>query len=318
MSRSACTSAMAFQRRKQDTPYKLKPDTEYTVRMATLSLDDPLDDEDSLTDVQLRDRIAGNRKDPTAAAQAAREGMPGHVLDFSRRIEAGGSALLPAWLLPLSGPAVEDQGSRPHLRADAGPFLRQEDRQAGRAFHGDGGGSDLCRHLEPVHTGRPRRYLRRVPGALPDRLRVAQHADPAEDRAQLHDPRRPRDRGQLDPGPPQGQRQASPVQPRDRRLHELPVEPRTAHLGPAALLHVRVRRLSVLRPRYPHAAVQGRQGRAGRQSPARPTADRQVEPRPARLPSRLAERAAEEPQERTQVHRHVERVRAQRHGRADP
>jgi alkaline phosphatase D len=42
---------------KQDTPYKLKPDTEYTVRMATLSLDDPLDDEDSLTDVQLRDRL---------------------------------------------------------------------------------------------------------------------------------------------------------------------------------------------------------------------------------------------------------------------
>ena len=35
----------------------LKPDTEYTVRMATLSLDDPLDDEDSLTDVQLRDRL---------------------------------------------------------------------------------------------------------------------------------------------------------------------------------------------------------------------------------------------------------------------
>ena len=42
---------------KQDTPYKLKPDTEYTVRMATLSLDDPLSDDDSLTDVQLRDRL---------------------------------------------------------------------------------------------------------------------------------------------------------------------------------------------------------------------------------------------------------------------
>lgn len=42
---------------KQDTPYKLKPDTDYTVRMATLSLDDPLADEDSLTDVQLRERL---------------------------------------------------------------------------------------------------------------------------------------------------------------------------------------------------------------------------------------------------------------------
>lgn len=42
---------------KQDTPYTLKPDTEYTVRMATLSLDDPLDDDDTLTDAQLRDRL---------------------------------------------------------------------------------------------------------------------------------------------------------------------------------------------------------------------------------------------------------------------
>ena len=42
---------------KQDKPYTLKPDTPYTVRMATLSLDDPLADDDSLTDVQLRDRL---------------------------------------------------------------------------------------------------------------------------------------------------------------------------------------------------------------------------------------------------------------------
>ncbi len=37
---------------KQPTSqYTLKPNTEYTVRMATLSLDDPLEDEDTLTDV---------------------------------------------------------------------------------------------------------------------------------------------------------------------------------------------------------------------------------------------------------------------------
>ena len=42
---------------QQDKPYKLKPDTEYTVRVATLSIDDPLEDEDSLTDTQLRDRL---------------------------------------------------------------------------------------------------------------------------------------------------------------------------------------------------------------------------------------------------------------------
>jgi alkaline phosphatase D len=42
---------------QQDKPYQLKPDTEYTVRMATLSIDDPLEDEDSLTDTQLRDRL---------------------------------------------------------------------------------------------------------------------------------------------------------------------------------------------------------------------------------------------------------------------
>jgi len=42
---------------RQDKPFKLKPDTNYTVRIATLSLDDPLDNEDSLTDAQLRDRL---------------------------------------------------------------------------------------------------------------------------------------------------------------------------------------------------------------------------------------------------------------------
>jgi alkaline phosphatase D len=42
---------------QQDKPYELKPNTDYTVRMATLSLDDPLEDEDSLTDAQLRDRL---------------------------------------------------------------------------------------------------------------------------------------------------------------------------------------------------------------------------------------------------------------------
>ncbi len=42
---------------RQDKPYELKPDTEYTVRMGTLSLDDPLDNEDTLTDVQLADRL---------------------------------------------------------------------------------------------------------------------------------------------------------------------------------------------------------------------------------------------------------------------
>ena len=40
---------------KQDKPYVLKPDSPYIVRMATLSLDDPLEDEDSLTDAQLRE-----------------------------------------------------------------------------------------------------------------------------------------------------------------------------------------------------------------------------------------------------------------------
>ena len=57
MSRSACTRDDGVPKAKQDTPYKLKPDTEYTVRMATLSLDDPLEDEDTLTDAQLRDRL---------------------------------------------------------------------------------------------------------------------------------------------------------------------------------------------------------------------------------------------------------------------
>lgn len=42
---------------KREKPYTLKPDTEYTVRMATLSLDDPLEDADSLSDVQLRERL---------------------------------------------------------------------------------------------------------------------------------------------------------------------------------------------------------------------------------------------------------------------
>jgi len=42
---------------QQDKPMTLAPDTEYTVRMATLSLDDPLDNEDTLNDVELRDRL---------------------------------------------------------------------------------------------------------------------------------------------------------------------------------------------------------------------------------------------------------------------
>jgi alkaline phosphatase D len=40
-----------------DKPVPLTPDSEYTVRMATLSLDDPLEDADRLTDVELKDRL---------------------------------------------------------------------------------------------------------------------------------------------------------------------------------------------------------------------------------------------------------------------
>lgn len=42
---------------QQEKPVPLTPDTEYTIRMGTLSLDDPLENEDTLSDVQLRDRL---------------------------------------------------------------------------------------------------------------------------------------------------------------------------------------------------------------------------------------------------------------------
>jgi alkaline phosphatase D len=44
-------------RSQVDKPMTLTPDTEYTVRLATLSLDDPLDNDDRLSDSELRDRL---------------------------------------------------------------------------------------------------------------------------------------------------------------------------------------------------------------------------------------------------------------------
>ena len=42
---------------ERDTPYPLKPDTAYRVRLGTLSLDDPLPDDDVLSDVELAKRL---------------------------------------------------------------------------------------------------------------------------------------------------------------------------------------------------------------------------------------------------------------------
>ena len=93
--------------------------------------------------------------------------MPGHVLDLSRRIEEqSGSALLPARLVPLSGAAVEDQGGRPHLRADAGGGLQASPTTPARftIMVGDQIYADTFNRHIPIGA---RRHLRGVPGALP-------------------------------------------------------------------------------------------------------------------------------------------------------
>src|SRR5262245_43423418 len=43
--------------KEEGKPYKLKPDTAYTVRMGTLSIDDPMPDEETLSDRELALRL---------------------------------------------------------------------------------------------------------------------------------------------------------------------------------------------------------------------------------------------------------------------
>ena len=42
---------------KQDKPYRLKPDTEYTVRLGTITVDDPMPNAESISDRELADRL---------------------------------------------------------------------------------------------------------------------------------------------------------------------------------------------------------------------------------------------------------------------
>ena len=103
------------------------------------------------------------------------------------------------------------------------------------------------------------------------------------------------------------------------------MEPRPQDLGAAALLPVRVRRLSVLRARHPDPALQAgpgrcrRPGRAAQQPPARPAdgRSRSRAPGPAHQAAGVARRPAATLRRRAQVRGHLERVRAQRDQGAD-
>jgi alkaline phosphatase D len=91
-------------RSQVDKPMSLTPDTDYTVRLATLSLDDPLDNDDRLSDAQLRDRLPDIDKIAPLLLKLREKECQVTFRTFPAADKMQDS------LLPLSGPVVEDQG----------------------------------------------------------------------------------------------------------------------------------------------------------------------------------------------------------------
>ena len=177
-------------------PYRLAPDTKYRVRVGLARARRRLDNDAGVASDALADRLPP----PHVGPRASTASRPTPARPAFRTHPAAGAvadAGLPARLLPLSGPALEDQGGRPHLRPDDEPSGGRRRQPAARQLHADGRRSDLWRRTESQYSPPARRYLCRVPEALCRGVRGDEHAPPAEHGADLHDPRRPRDRGQL-------------------------------------------------------------------------------------------------------------------------
>ncbi len=200
--RAAGTPEGAARPRRRGKP--LTAETVYRVRVGTLTIDDPMPDAASLPDWQLRDRlpdIDGIKQDLMAKdfddSEAVFRTFPPADATADRLTFLIGSCRYPGLLWKVKeadrifGPMLDHFTDRDRF-GDAG------------AVHAHGRRPDLRRHAEPPAADPAGRYLRGIPVALPRGLRRAQPAPAAAPAHHLHDPRRPRDRGQLDPGPAPG------------------------------------------------------------------------------------------------------------------
>ena len=171
-------------------------------------------------------------------------------------------------VLPLPRAPLEEASLRPDLPSHG--TAREGVGRVAPQLHADDGRPDLRRQTQPADPSGTGGHLRRVPEALHDGVQLAQLPRPGASQRHLLRSGRPRDRGQLVQEPPSRPWQLPSLQRRHRRLHELSVERRTADLGQEPPLHLRVRRIPVLRARHPHPALVRRaDGQPARQPHAR-------------------------------------------------